>query len=551
MLNIVSQLLKIHFEAMIASMFSFMSGKRSVNRPNKSISGIVITILLIFLMLVMLTFFFSAGVILSAMTFWYKVPEFYFAIIFTASIIFSIMGSIFASQSYLFDAEDNELLMSMPLKPSVILTSRIATLYFLNLFYGSIITFPTLVAYSIVIGFSLKAFILYLVSMFLTPIFVTAMCCFIGYILWLINSKFAKKNVGSMIFALLFFSGLIFVSLKLGSANDISFVDHKALQQFFYSASNSLYSYFPPAYWYGTAIQNCDIIYMLMYVALCIVPMLIMFGFLSLKLKKIMTTKRSEKKKHYVAKPLKQSSVMSALIKKELKTFFSISGYLMNSGMGTLASIVMGIIFLFKGSSIPQFVSENISNASGLIPLSFACGLVVTAVMNDVTAPSISLEAKTLWILKSSPINPMDIVISKSLISPIITIPGITIATICYVIGMFPNVTIADVLFIFLMPILATTFSGFLGVLINLRFPRFDWSSQIIVIKQSGSVLLSLLSSVFISAFPFILAICLPILISDYNILISYAMCFLFMLLALIITIIILKKNCNRLYNKL
>lgn len=549
MLNIVTQLLKIHFQAMIASMFSFMSGKRSMNKPDKSVSGIVITILLIFLMVVMLVFFFSMFVIVSAILAMTAVLDFYFSIVFISSAVFSLMGSIFASQSYLFDAQDNELLVSMPIKPSIILLSRISTLYILNLFYCSIITIPALLAYAIVIRFSIIGFLFYLISMLLIPLLVTALCCIIGYIIWFISSKMPKKNIGSGIFGIIVLAIVISIGFAINSLGNFIINDKYAFYEFLISTVSNVYKYFPPAMWYSYAVCTSNVVYMLLFLLTCIIPMILAFVFISSKFRKIVTTKSLYKKKQFVAKKLKKHSVLTALLRKELKNFFSIQGYIMNCGIGTLISVILGVFTALNGNSITKTFSETLENANALFPLSFACALVITSVMNDVTAPSISLEAKTLWILKSAPIKPMEIFISKALVSPIITLPGIIIATICYIFGR--GINLIDILFIFLMPLLATTFSGILGVLVNLRFPRFDWSSQIIVIKQSGSVIISLFASVIISAFPFIFAVSLPVLIKDFNILISYAICLFYMLAALTITFILLKVYGNRLYNKL
>lgn len=549
MFNVVTQLLKIHFQAMIASMFSFMSGKRSMNKPDKSVSGIVITVLLIFLIVVMLVFFFSMFVIVSAILAMGGLPNFYFSVVFISSAVFSLMGSIFASQSYLFDAQDNELLVSMPIKPSIILLSRISTLYILNFFYCSIITIPALLAYGIVIRFSIIGFLFYFISMLLIPLLVTALCCIIGYIIWFISSKMPKKNIGSGIFGFIVLAIVISIGFAINSLGNIISGDKYTFYSTLTSIEYDVHKYFPPAMWYSHAVYTSDIVYMSLFLLTCIIPMILAFVFISFKFRKIVTTKSLYKKKQFVAKKLNKSSVLTALLRKELKNFFSIQGYIMNCGIGTLISIILGVFTALNGNSITQTFSKTLENADALFPLSFACALVVTSVMNDVTAPSISLEAKTLWILKSAPIKPMDVFISKALISPIITLPGIIIATICYIFGR--GINLIDILFIFIMPLLATTFSGVLGVLINLRFPRFDWSSQIIVIKQSGSVIISLFASVLISAFPFIFAISLPVLIKDYNMMISYAICFFYMLLALITTFILLKVHGNRLYNKL
>ena len=132
--NIIKQMLKINLQSMAASTLSFISGKKDWRKLNGSAFATVITIVLIFFVLALLSFFFGVFSVLALSV--GKAAEVYFFAVFFGSVIFSIMGSIFASQSYLFEAKDNELLLSMPVSPIVILLSRTATLYTLNFLYS-------------------------------------------------------------------------------------------------------------------------------------------------------------------------------------------------------------------------------------------------------------------------------------------------------------------------------------------------------------------------------------------------------------------------------
>ena len=56
----------------------------------------------------------------------------YFSIMGLAVFIFCFVGSVFAAQAQLFNAKDNELLLSLPIRPSAILTGRLASLLLLE-----------------------------------------------------------------------------------------------------------------------------------------------------------------------------------------------------------------------------------------------------------------------------------------------------------------------------------------------------------------------------------------------------------------------------------
>ena len=62
----------------------------------------------------------------------------YFALAGAAAFLVSIMMTSFYAQGAIFEVQDNEMLLSMPIPPSAILGSRIGTLYVLNLFFSAV-----------------------------------------------------------------------------------------------------------------------------------------------------------------------------------------------------------------------------------------------------------------------------------------------------------------------------------------------------------------------------------------------------------------------------
>ena len=70
---------------------------------------------------------------------------FYFALAGILSFCMCFFFSIFATKSQLFEAGDNEFLLSMPVRPVTILASRLISLLALNYLYSAIIMIPAFV----------------------------------------------------------------------------------------------------------------------------------------------------------------------------------------------------------------------------------------------------------------------------------------------------------------------------------------------------------------------------------------------------------------------
>lgn len=63
----------------------------------------------------------------------------YFATAGLMALALSVFGSVFATQSQIYDAKDNALLLSMPIRPRVILLSRILPLIVLTGVFAAVV----------------------------------------------------------------------------------------------------------------------------------------------------------------------------------------------------------------------------------------------------------------------------------------------------------------------------------------------------------------------------------------------------------------------------
>jgi ABC-2 type transport system permease protein len=152
-----------------------------------------------------------------------------------------------------------------------------------------------------------------------------------------------------------------------------------------------------------------------------------------------------------------------------------------------------------------------------------------------ITAPSISLEGKSLWIIKSLPIKIENILWSKILLNITFTVPALIINTI--IVALALKIDTTTIFAIFCVSLLYCLFTPITGILINLYFPKLEWTTQISVVKQSASVLLATLmgflaigiptaifailrpadTNLFLGAFSFVLLIINGILIKTLN----------------------------------
>ena len=137
---------------------------------------------------------------------------------------------------------------------------------------------------------------------------------------------------------------------------------------------------------------------------------------------------------------------------------------------------------------------EGWTSALMVMALCFLCGTDV------ISAPSISLEGKTLWLLKSLPVTPRVILMSKVKTHVAVALPVTLIASVCCILAL--TMTPLRCALVIVIPALMTLFGALLGVVVNLRFPKFDYINETAVIKNSMAVMITMFASWGVLAAP-------------------------------------------------
>lgn len=540
MTKTVIELVKIKIFGGISSMLTFMRGRESKGKGFNIGTAFIVGIIAIAFIL-MMAFSFGLAMVMGFQMFQKQCLWLYFPLGFVCAAVFSLVGTVFAAQSYLFDAKDNDLLLSMPIKPSSVLLSRMLALYFLNFIYSNMLFLPVGLAYGIFFRFNIGTSLCYIFSVLLIPLLTTALSCIFGYITGKVSQKIPNKNLLTVVFgfsmiALLSFLGLNFGNIISVLMNNIDYV------------AENFRKYAIIFFWYGLAARGDNYLGLIPITVLTVCLTYLVFIFLSKKFLKIITRKVTTKKKSYTPKPMKKTNIQLALIKKEVGYFFSIPAYVMNAGMSTIMSIMLGVGILARGNLMVEWLPRMFPDASSnLMALAIGSSLALCCTVNDVTAPSISLEGKTMWLLKSTPVKPMNVFFAKALLAPIVSLPGVLFTSIASAVTL--ELTLLDILFIILIPILACIFSGFLGICVNMKLPRFDWSTEITVIKQSLSVIFTLFLSMFFTAVPFVLAVVPAAYLEDFSSLWSYGLCIIYFLLLVLLEIFYLSTDGKKIWN--
>lgn len=401
----------------------------------------------------------------------------YFSMAGLMSLGLAVIGSVFTTQSQLYDAKDNDLLLSMPVKPGMILLSRMIPLLGLNLLFAGIVQIPAVVMYWILVDFSAWSIFSVLVSLIAVCLLAQAIACLLGWLLHLLLSKI-NKSFASILYLVVFLGLYFTIYSNAGNILNTMAVGGERIAE-------GLRVWAWPLYAMGRGAMG-DVLYLLIFAVICVAAFALVYGLLSVTFLRTATMKRSGKKKRLDMREIKAGSVSQAIIYKELRHFLGSPVYLTNMGIGILfvaALAVAGVIF--KGTLLSQ-LEPVLPVLRPYFPL-VICGILgFTNSMICISTPSVSLEGKNLWILKSMPVSAKQILLAKlrfhiTLATPVTVLTGIVLALVY-------ECDLLSALLCGLVPGLLTVLTGLLGMVCGLQWARLDWISEAYPCKQSVSI---------------------------------------------------------------
>ena len=239
---------------------------------------------------------------------------------------------------------------------------------------------------------------------------------------------------------------------------------------------------YPVIQWYIDGVHDLNHLHMLYYVLVS----LGVFGLFVILVTPVIKKTNQTQTKSYITKNKKvnfeSKGLIFTLVIKEIKKYFSIPIYAVNTGLGPVLLIVAGIASFFFKSDIQTILASVVEADLPLEPLLLIL-FGFSIVMTYTPAISLSLEGKNLWIIKSLPIEPKTIMVSKILFNLILIVPIgiISMVMLGYNLDIDP---LSLIVMLYVMISLAVL-SSILNAYINLYIPKFDFQNEVEVIKQS------------------------------------------------------------------
>ena len=479
-------LIKINVAALFAGFF----------KRNKKPSVVAIVLISWFVFNLTITFMIIIGAMFNSIVspfFEAEIGWFYFALAGLSVVAMCFFGIVFMVQPQIFNARDNELLLSMPIRPWLILSGRLSSLLLIEYIFSAVILFPAFMVL-LIRGYldyvPTLGIVFFFASSLLLPLLALALGCLVGWLIVLMSSRIVRgKNIVMLTLSLAFLGTYLWLATRLNNYLTV-LIDSGA------EMAADIRRTLPPVYHLGVAIADGNIISFIIFSLFAIVPFAVMCALLSASLIKMATAARTARKVEYQEKAMRVTGAGAALFDKEVRRFWSLPTYVLNASLGVIATIIATVVLIVY----PSIITDTLQQFTETVPdidmgMTGVIALAAIAALNNVSAPSISLEGRQLWIIKSMPLLPREILLVKIGVHiAVCGIPTLLAGIVC--IFVLPVTGALPILLMLALPMSITVMFALIGIALNLRFPRFDWINPIQPVKQGLSSILTLFGGI-------------------------------------------------------
>ena len=472
----------------------YLVGRKGKNKAGKKVKnpkGMLVLFIVLYFVIMVSMFFMSMGIGMSLIP--AGLDWLYFTIINVIAFLLGIIGSVLSTAQALFRSKDNELLLSMPIPPSKIVLVRMISVYLMSLLYECVVLVPAVIYYFIAGTPSFLSIVFCVLGILVMAFLITAFSCGAGWLVSFISSKIGNKKIVST-FVILVLIGVLYY-FQFNASRFITYLVENA---------NILASYIEgwgyPLYAPGLGMTG-NAIGFLVFAAMTAVLFIAAYLAVSKSFTRIALFKAKDSHKAFHRSDIHTASVQDTLFRKEMRRFTASIAYMLNTGLGCILLLAGAVLMLIKMQDIRMFITTVGTGFARIDDL--ACVIVANAVcvlmgMCQISACSISMEGKYLWVYQSLPIDPYSIFMAK--IKFHVTLTGIPALLLVLVSGITLQVSIPVFICLIIYDGMFLILSASYGLRADLRRPKLNWTNENQAVKSNLNVFVVMLLGIFVPA---------------------------------------------------
>ena len=407
----------------------------------------------------------------------------YYLLMSLIAVMLGAFGSVFNTYSGLYLAKDNDLLLSMPIPVRTIVAARLVNVYLLGALYSVVVILPAVIVGWVTVPLTAGRIVCGFLLLLIVTGIVLLLSCLLGWVVAKISRRLKNKSYITVLISLVCIGLYYFIYFK---ARDLIAVLVQNAAEYgarIRGAAGVLYFFgsIGEGNWLAAAA----------FLVATIALLAALWRLLARSFLGIAAGGGEGVKVRYVEKSAKAKRPYAALLGKELRRFTASPGYMLNCGLGLLLLPAAGVALILRGRMLCDAIDSVLSGRPGSAAVIVCTVLCLVACMNDMAAPAVSLEGRSLWIPQSLPVLPKTVLRAKAGMQLVLTLPAAFIAAVGGAIAVPATASVRIALFFAVL--LFTVFLALVNAAIGVKMPVLNWTNELSPIKQSGAVMLAML----------------------------------------------------------
>lgn len=362
---------------------SFFYDRKKGRVRSKGTSILLIVLYALLMIVIMGGIFTMLSVMLCAPFVGMGLDWLYFDMMTLIALFLGVFGGVFNTYSSLYKARDNDLMLSLPIPTRYVLISRLTGVYLMGLMFSAVVMLPAVIVYFVVAHPAVEGVVGSLLLTVLVSVFVFILSCLLGWVVAKISVHLKSRSLIVVILSLVFFGLYYFVCFNAYELLQELIVNALTVGEKIMDSAHILY-----------IIGDCGrggLLSMLYLTLAVVILFIITYRILAHSFIRIATTSDRVARREYRAQTAKMRSASSALLHHEFSRLLASPTYMLNCALGTPILIIAGAVLLIKGQDLVA-LADMLPFPAGFLTVMMAVGICVIGAMNDLTAPSISLE---------------------------------------------------------------------------------------------------------------------------------------------------------------
>lgn len=405
--------------------------------------------------------------------------EFLIPVMSLFAVVISLLFTVMAAGGTVFGDRDMDFMLSLPVGAFWVLLSKMTALYLENLVFVGLWMIPVGIS-GYVFGAAGDAgyFFRLLPVILALPFLSSFVACLGGFLMAYAGSRMKHKALAANLVSIVLFVLLFAGSMQLNNLGALFLSNQERAARLFDTwllpfglLGKGMAGNLPA---FGDSLL------------ICVLPFLGLAGLLSRSYKRIVSGLNSHAlRADYRLTEVKTKGQWSALFLKEVRRLFGTPAYLMNSCVSVVLLIGFSVYLLVDGETMA--VLESLLGREMTAPLLLGCMALLLSMVYP-SAVSISLEGKTIWILKEAPVSAATLFAAKAGLNLILAWPASFLAVAVFFAAGY--LTPGDAVCMLFVCLTLTALLALAGVAVNLHFPKLDCDSDMRVVKNSASAML-------------------------------------------------------------